>query len=175
MWGGDRDGLPFVHDSEEKRKYTTSVDVFNILKSTIVKIPTTGEPHNGTMYYSSCNIGNDIYYFGGSCDISDCFHNYLSVINTETYKWRHIVCDNKPMKKIICSMTSLNIDGKDYVIVIGGAGPLPVNTPSHSQYMPGTKDPSRCTTNEIHMMCISEGIYEYHYNSVNSNACIVNR
>ena len=48
--------------------------------------------------------------------------------------------------------------GEDYVVVIGGRGPIPVNTPTHSQYIPNPVKTSRCFTNEVHMMCISKGI-----------------
>ena len=40
VWGGDRLGLPKVHDSLEKRKFTKSVDSFNLLNSSFVKKPT---------------------------------------------------------------------------------------------------------------------------------------
>ena len=160
-WGGRRDGLPYVHDSSKKRQYTTSIVVFNVLKSTLVKTPTTGTPHNGTMGYSCCNIGDNVYYFGGQCKLNDCYHNDLSVLNTKSNEWKQIVCDDddhKPMNKCLCGMIPLHIDGEDYVVVIGGIGQTPVNTPTHSQYIPEHKNPSHCITNEIHMMCISKGI-----------------
>ena len=28
MWAGEQDGLPYVHDSEEKRKWTSNIQHF---------------------------------------------------------------------------------------------------------------------------------------------------
>ena len=84
-----------------------------------------------------------------------CFHNNLTVLNTESNEWREIDCDNGPMKKQGCGMIPFSIDGEDYLLVIGGVGPVPANPPAHSQYTPLPNDPSLCYTNEIHMMCIS--------------------
>ena len=155
MWGGARVGLPLVHDSREKRQFTSSVDVYNALNGSYVKRPTTGTPHTGIVAYSCCSVGSDIYYFGGQCEPDSCYHNNLSVLNTNSSKWREIVCDNRPMKKSDCGMIPFSSDGQDYLLVIGGIGPLPANTPAHSQYAPNPDDPSLCCTNEIHIMCIS--------------------
>ena len=156
VWGGYRPGLPQVHDSPEKRQFTSSVDVYNVLNGSYVKRPTTGTPHTGTFLYSCCSVGSDIYYFGGQCELPfGCYHNNLSVLNTNSNKWREIVCDDGPMKKSSCGMIPFSSDGQDYLLVIGGGGPLPANTPVHSQYTPNPYDPSLCYTNEIHIVCIS--------------------
>ena len=156
VWGGRRPGLPMIHDSPEKRQFTSSVDVYNVLNGSYVERPTTGTPHTGTLGYSCCSVGSDIYYFGGQCiNPSGCYHNNLSVLNTNSNKWREIVCDDGPMKKSGCGMIPFSSDGQDYLLVIGGIGPRPVNTPAHSQYTPYPNKPSLYYTNEIHIMCIS--------------------
>ena len=155
MWGGYRPNLPLVHDNPEKRQFTSSVDVYNVLNGSYVERPTTGTPHTGTLGYSCCSVGSDIYYFGGYCiDPVDCLNNNLSVLNTNSNKWREIVCDDGPMKKS-SDMIPFSSDGKDYLLVIGEYGPLPANTPAHSQYAPHSNNPSLCSTNQIHIMCIS--------------------
>ena len=155
FWGGDRPGLPLVHDSPEKRQFTESVDVFNLLNSSFVKRPTTGSPPNATRFYSCCSVGEDIYYFGGSCKGDSCYHNNLCVLNTASNEWREIACDDGPMEKSGCGMIPFSIEGEEYLLVIGGVGPLPATAPAHSQYTPHPGNPSLCYTNEIHIMCIS--------------------
>ena len=156
VWGGNRPDLPQVHDSPEKRQFTSSVYVYNVLNGSYVKRPTTGTPHSGTIGYSCCSVGSDIYYFGGYCiHPVSCYHNNLSVLNTNSTKWRKIVCDDGPMKKSAFGMIPFSSDGQDYLLVIGGIGPQPANTPAHSQYTPYPNLQSLYYTNEIHIMCIS--------------------
>ena len=155
VWGGYRPALPDVHDSPEKRQFTSSVYEFNLLNGSYVKKPTTGTPHTGTMCYSCCSVGSDIYYFGGQSESSGYDHNNLSVLNINSNKWREIVCDDGPMKKSGCGVIPFRSDGQDYLLVIGGHGSGLANTPVHSQYTPHPNNPSLCSTNEIHIMCIS--------------------
>ena len=169
-WCGKQKDLPLVHDSPAKRQFTSSIDTFNLITSKWERRQTTGSPPNATMNYSCCNIGNDIYYFGGSCDTNDCDHNNLFVLNTTGNKWREIASNDGPIRKYLCGMIPFNINGEDYLLVIGGRGPVPANTPDHSQYILTPADPSKCYTNEIHVMCIATGTsnnnnnnYYYYY------------
>ena len=109
------------------------------------------------MYYSCCNIEDEIYYFGGNCKPADCFHNNLFVLNTSTNRWREVICsgDNRPMRKAGCGMISFSNGGEDYLLVIGGYGPLPANTLNHFQYTPFPNNPSIFRTNEVQLMCVS--------------------
>ena len=157
-WGGFQAGLPLVHDNEEKRKFTSSVDVFHLPTSKWESKSTTGTPPSGVMNYACTNIGNTIYYFAGSCEAKDCFHNNLYGLNTITNKWGEIVNstpDNVPMSKCHCRLISFNINGKDKILLVGGFGPTPVTRHSDSQYVPFSNDPSYCYTNETHLMCVS--------------------
>ena len=157
-WGGFQIGLPLVHDNEDKRKFTSSVDIFHLPTSKCEMKSTTGTPPSGVLDYACTLIGNTIYYFGGSCKVDDCFHNNLYELNTITNKWGEIVNstpDNVPMRKSLCGMISFNINGKDKLLLVGGYGPTPVTRYSHSQYVPLPYTPSRCYTNETHLMCVS--------------------
>ena len=88
IWGGLRPGVPLIHDSPQKRQFTSSITVYNILQSSLDTRQTTGTPPNGIIYYRCCSINNDIYYFGGSCKANDCYHNNLCVLDTSVNKWR---------------------------------------------------------------------------------------
>ena len=158
VWGGAHEGLPEVHDSPKKRWFTSTVERFNMLTGKWEKLQTTGSPPNGTLVCSCSKVGGNIYYFGGMCKLYDCFHNNLFVLNTTTNKWREVICsrDNRPMRKVHCGMISFSSGGKDYLLVIGGGGPVPANVPVHSQYTFNPNNPSiTCWTNEIHLMCVS--------------------
>ena len=156
IWGGYRPDLLLVHDSPQKRQFTSSITVYNVLQSSLDTRQTTGTPPNGIMGYSSCCIGEDIYYFGGNCKDNDCYHNSLFVLNTKSHKWREIDCDDGPMKKFGCGMIHFSINGEDYLLVIGGSGPvLAHDTPDQYKYIPDPNIPSLCFTNEVHIMCVS--------------------
>ena len=158
VWGGLQEDLPQVHDNEDKRKFTSSVDIFHLPTSIRERKSTTGTPPSGVFCYACTNIGNTIYYFGGSCESGGCYHNNLYELNTITNKWGEIVNstpDNVPMRKNSCGMISFNINGKDKLLLVGGYGPIPVTTHSHSQYVPVPKKPNLYFTNETHLMCVS--------------------
>ena len=162
VWGGAHKNLPVVHDNPEKRQFTSTVETFNMLTGKWEKRQTTGSPPNGAIASSYSKVGNNIYYFGGMCKPYDCFHNNLFVLNTTTNKWKEVKWsdDNRPIRKIHCGMISFSSGGEDYLLVIGGYGPVPANAPVHSQYIfddltLNTDNPSNCCTNEIHLMCVS--------------------
>ena len=157
VWGGAHEDLPRVHDSPEKRQFTSTVETFNMLTGKWEKQQTTGSPPNGAIASSCSKVDDNIYCFGGMCKANDCFHNNLFVLNTTTNKWREVICsdDNRPMRKANCGMISFSSGGEDYLLVIGGYGPDPANAPVLSQYIPNHSNPSSCYTNEIHLMCVS--------------------
>ena len=146
-----------VHESPEKKRFTRTIESFNLITAKWEKRATTGSPPDVTMYYSCCNIGDEIYYFGGCCKPANCYHDNLFVLNTTTNKWREVICsdDNRPISKAFCGMISFSSGGEDYLLVIGGCGPLPANAPVQFQYTPNPNNPSICWTNEVHLMCVS--------------------
>ena len=82
MWGGDQRGLrdfPQVHDSAEKMRFTSCVEIFDLSRGKWWQQPTSGKPPLAFYGYSSAVIGNDIYYFGGCCPNGGdgCYHNSI--------------------------------------------------------------------------------------------------
>ena len=157
-WGGDQKDLPQVHDSEEKRKITSSIDLFNLTTFKWERRSTTGTPPVGVLGYACTSIAKNIFYFGGDCKPDECYHNNLYELNSFNNNWREIensTPDNVPMKKIRCGMISYYINGECNLLVLGGFGPVPVTTHSHSQYIVHPKYPNKCYTNEAHIMCVT--------------------
>ena len=159
-WGGRHRDPPIVHFSDEKRKFTSSVDIFHLPTFKWERKPTTGTPPAGVMNYACTNVRDKILYFGGSCKPLDCFHNDLFELDTLTNEWREIINgspDNGPMRKRGCGMISFNINAEDNLLVIGGIGYIPITTQTKSQYtyITDTNTPNLCYTNEIHTMCVN--------------------
>ena len=50
VWGGGHKDIPIVHDSPEKRQFTSIVETFNMLTGKWEKQQTTGSPPNGTLF-----------------------------------------------------------------------------------------------------------------------------
>ena len=159
-WGGYQNGLPIVHHNDEKRRFTSSVDIFHLPTLKCERKFTTATPPAGVMYYACTNIRDNILYFGGSCKPLDCFHNELFKLDTLTNEWREIInsCpDNGPMRKRGCGMISFNINGEDNLLVIGGIGHIPITTQMKSHYTRNIHSniPNPCYTDEIHTMCVN--------------------
>ena len=158
-WGGRHRDLPMVHYNDEKRKFTSSVDIFHLPTLKWERNVTTATPPVGVMYYACTNIRDKILYFGGSCKPLDCFHNELFELDTLTNKWREIINsspDNGPMRKRGCGMISFNINTEENLLVIGGIGYIPITTQTKSQYkhISYANTTNLCYTNEIHTMCV---------------------
>ena len=157
-WGGNQKDLPIVHDNEEKKKFTSSIDLFHLPTLSWERKFTTGTPPVGVRGYACTKIDNNIFYYGGNCKHDDCYHNNLYELNSLTNNWREVVNstpNNVPMKKIRCGMISFKMNGKYNSLVLGGYGPVPVTTHSHFQYIPVPDTPNRCITNEAHMTCVT--------------------
>ena len=157
-WGGNQKDLPKVHENEEKKKITSSIDLFHLPSFKWKRRSTSGTPPVGVLGYACTNIDNKLFYCGGCCKPDDCYHNNLYELNSLNNNWREVVnstSDNIPMKKINCGMISIKINGKDNLLLFGGFGPLPATTHSHSQCIPDPINPSRCITNEAHIMCVT--------------------
>ena len=157
-WGGDQEDLPYVHDNEEKRKITSSIDLCHLPMLSWERRSTTGTPPVGVFDYACTKIDNNIFYYVGNCKLDDCYHNNLYELNSINNNWREIVNstpDNVPMKKIDCGMISFKTNEKYNLLVLGGYGPVPVTIHSHSQYITHPNIPNRCFTNEAHIMCVT--------------------
>ena len=157
-WGGRQKDLPMVHYNDEKRTFSSTVDIFHLPTLKWERRSTTATPPAGVINYACANIRDSILYFGGSCKPLDCFHNDLFELNTLTNKWREIINsspDNGPMRKCACGMISFNMNEEDNLLVIGGFGPIPISTHTGSKYIPHPTIPNRCYTNEIHTRCVN--------------------
>ena len=159
-WGGEQEDLPIGHFSDEKRRFTSSVDIFHLPTFKWERKPTTATPPAGVMYYAYTNVRDRILYFGGSCSPFECFHNELFELDTLTNAWRQIINSspyNGPMRKRGCGMISFNMNGEDNLLVIGGIGRIPITTQKNFQYLytPNPNIPNLCYTNEIHTMCVN--------------------
>ena len=157
-WGGKQKDLPMIHYSDEKRKFTSFVDVFHLPALKWERISTTASPPAGVMNYTCTNIRDKIIYFGGKCQPRECFHNNLFELDTLTNEWREIISsspDEGPMRKSSCGMISFNISEEDNLLVIGGFGPTPITTHTGSKYIPNPFNPNDCYTDEIHTMCVN--------------------
>ena len=158
-WGGEQEDLPMIHYNDEKRKFTSSVDIFHLPALKWERTSTTATPPAGVMNYACTNIRDSILYFGGRCQRADCFHNDLFELNTLTNEWREIINispDNGPMRKSGCGMISFNMNGEgDNLLAIGGFGPTPMTAHTGSKYIPSPIIPNLSITNEIHTVCVN--------------------
>ncbi|XP_019860760.1 PREDICTED: kelch domain-containing protein 3-like [Amphimedon queenslandica] len=156
MWGGDQPDLPETHDSEMKKEMTSLMDMCHLPTGKWEQRPTNGNPPLGVWGYSSVAIGKEIYYFGGYCGHSGCYHNSLHSFNVDTFTWRELspsTSDHGPMMKANCGMVALHSDGEDYLVVIAGKGS---SSNDALKNQPSAKYArSRC--NEIHYYKISAG------------------
>ena len=159
MWGGFQPGLPEVHDSEEKKSMCSVMEVCHLATGRWEQKPTTGTPPLGVRGYASAAIGNKIFYYGGYCGHGDCYHNSLHSFNVDTFHWEELsptTPRHGPMMKGSCDMVAVQLDGEDYLVVIGGRGPP--NAPSQlagAQYSDTRYGRKRC--NEIHYYKLSSG------------------
>ena len=115
----------------------------------------------GASDYASAVIDNNIIYFGGYSGHDRCFHNSLTSLCVDTMQWKELSPTNPhtgPMMKSYCGMIPVKIDGKYYLLVIGGEGPS-VNTPQQdtAQYSDKGMMNGYIRTNEHHYFDLSTG------------------
>ena len=123
--------------------------------------PTTGTPPLGVRGYAAAAIGNEIFYYGGYSSHPGCYHNSLFSFNVDTFNWKELsptTPRHGPMMKYHCGMVAVQLDGEDYLVVIGGVSLSDNNTPKQ----PGAQYTAllgggniRC--NEIHYYKLSSG------------------
>ena len=155
MWGGEQPGLLEVHDSKKKRAMCSVMEVCHLASGRWEQKPTTGTPPLGVRGYAAAAIGNEIFYYGGWCGHLGCFHNSLFSFNVDTFNWKELSPTTRhhgPRMKWLCDMVAVQLDGEDYLVVIGGMGPSYNNTPKQ----PGAQY-SGYICNEIHYYKLSSG------------------
>ena len=154
VWGGRQTGLPEVHDSEEKKSMSSVMEVCHLPSGKWEQKPTTGTPPLGVIGYAAAAIGNEIFYYGGYCGHSGCYHNSLFSFNVDTFNWKELsptTPHHGPWMKWLCGMVAVQLDGDDYLVVIGGLGLSDSKTPKQ----PGAQYDVGC--NEIHYYKLSSG------------------
>ena len=162
MWAGLQDGLPEVHDSEEKRHMTCPVEIFNIADGTWKTKLTKGKPPLGVISYACTSVRNRICFFGGHCNHDDCYHNCLNKLNVDSLRWTPIspTTDKQglPIKKHHCGMVSFTCNNEDIALIVGGYG-SPTETPQPNATYVKIKG-GDVVTNEHHMYDFSIGEYK---------------
>ena len=155
-------GLPNVHSNEEKKSMSSFMDVCYLPTGKWERKPTNGTPPLGIEGYAAAAIGNEIFYFGGACSHKDCYHNSLYSFNVVTFNWKELSPTTShhagPMMKAYCGMEAVQLQGEDYLVVIGGCGSSSskTSTQAGAQYSAcgeGKMGCQRC--NEIHYYKLS--------------------
>ena len=163
MWVGKQRGLPEVHNDEKKKSECSVMEVCHVKSGRWEQKPTTGTPPLGVRGYAAAAIGNEIFYYGGYCGHSGCYHNSLYSFNVDTFNWKELsptTSHHGPSKKWLCGMVAARLGGENYLVVIGGEGPPDNNTPEQ----PGAQynGEVRLYCNEIHYYKFSSGQYSMH-------------
>ena len=160
MWAGDVDGMPRVHDSQAKRRFTSCVEVFHSERGDWTRQPTSGAPPLGVFGYGCTAVGDALHFFGGGCNHDDCYHNSIHSLSTSSLHWVELSPTTSeggaPMKKCYCGTVPFKDGEEDILYIVAGFGP----TPSHRQ--PGAQykaTGSNVLCNEQHMFSLSSSEY----------------
>ncbi|XP_019861150.1 PREDICTED: kelch domain-containing protein 4-like [Amphimedon queenslandica] len=159
MWGGDQPGRPGVHNNEKKKSMYSVMEVCHLPTGEWVQKPTTGDPPLGVCGHAAAVIRNEIFFFGGFCGHSGCYHNSLYSFNVDTFNWKELsptTSHHGPMMKYFPGMIAIKVNDEDYLVVIGGKVSSS-NTPPQpgAQYSKDTYGSQHC--NEVHMYRLKTG------------------
>ena len=161
IWSGSQKDRPCIHSDETKRRYHSRVEILNLLTGKWKQCLTTGNPPLGFIGCSSAVVDSNIIFFGGYCGHKGCYHNSVTSLCVDTLNWKELSPTNPnagPMMKCYCGMIPFKIDGKNYLLVIGGMGPT-LNTPQQdtAQYTEKGMNRGLMRTNEHHTFDLSTG------------------
>uniref|UniRef100_A0A1X7UDA8 Uncharacterized protein n=1 Tax=Amphimedon queenslandica TaxID=400682 RepID=A0A1X7UDA8_AMPQE len=138
VWAGNQDGLPEVHDSEEKRRITSNIQHFTPSTGQWITRGTTGTPPLGVRGYCCTAINDQLYYFGGWCGHDDCCHNSITQLDTVSLQWRELEptdATRPVMRRSAGGMISFEHDGVHHLLMIGGMGSKPAVQLPHYKYI----------------------------------------
>ena len=122
VWGGNRPGLPEVHDSPQKKKLLSTIDRLDMRTARWSSHVTRGtSPPLGPDGYFSTTRNTDIFFFGGYCGHDDCYHNDVNLFNSLTYEWTNLIpTSDTVMKRAYGGMMCMECMGTEYLLIIGG-------------------------------------------------------
>ena len=159
VWAGYQNGLPKVHDSEEKRKLTSNIQHFTPSTGQWVSRATTGTPPLGVSAYSCTAIDDQLYYFGGRCGHDNCYHNNITQLDTVSLQWRELEptdATRPVMMRAGGGMISFEHDGVHHLLMIGGGGSNPAVQLPHYEYMQVSSERWRTNEHSIYNLSSSE-------------------
>ena len=161
--GNGVDGMPEVHDSQEKRRFTTCVEVFHCETGDWIRQPTSGAPPLGVSGYGCTAVGDTLHFFGGWCNHGEwfyrgnCYHNSIHSLSTSSLHWVELSPTTSeggaPMRKSRCGTVAFKDGEEDILYVVAGYGPIPSYRQPGAQYKSAIVDYVRC--NEQHMFSLS--------------------
>ena len=162
MWAGDVDGMPEVHDSNEKRRFLSCVEVFHSERGYWTRQPTSGAPPLGVDGYGCTAMGDALHFFGGWCNHGDCCHNSIHSLSTSSLHWVELSPTTSeggaPMKTSYCGTVAFKDGEEDILYIVAGYGPTPSYHQPGAQYEAFTytsSDRARVFCNEQHMFSLS--------------------
>ena len=158
LWGGVSQDLPHVHNSEQKKRVTSKVQIFDITTGKWNNQSTRGNPPLGVEGYLCTTVNNKIYYFGGKCGHGLCYHNSLNELNISTLTWTQLQSTDDSiivMKRGHGGMMSSEQAGHHCLLIIGGIGCPPSTLLPQAQYY--QYPDCRVSTNEHNIYDLTTG------------------
>ena len=157
MWAGVVDGMPDVHDNQDKRRFISCVEVFHCETGDWIHQPTSGAPPLGVNGYGCTAVGDTLHFFGGYCNHGKCYHNSIHSLSTSSLHWVELSPTTSeggaPMRKTYCGTVAFKDGEEDILYVVAGRGPTPSYRQPGAQYKAVGGDRVRC--NEQHMFSLS--------------------
>ena len=159
LWGGELGtGVPKVHDSPEKREFLSRVEILHLASGGWECRTSHGTPPLAISSYACFAIDTNVYYFGGFCGHSDCFHNSIHQLSIPSLQWTELAPttsdEDTPMKKSACGMVAFKELDEDILFVVGGWGSVVAAGRQKGPWRYETKS-NLPATNEQHMFSLS--------------------
>ena len=117
--------MPKVHDSQEKRRFISCVEVFHCDTGDWRHQPTNGAPPLGVCGYGCTAVGDTLHFFGGYCNHGDCYHNSIHSLSTLSLHWVELSPTTSeggpaPMRKSYCGTVAFKDGEEDILYVVAG-------------------------------------------------------